>query len=244
MKKILFGALVALLPLSVMADTILGFKIGTGIWNHDPSGSITSSVGGAGTSADLKDGLNLGKKSEGYTHFSIEHPVPFVPNLKYMQTSLSSSGSGNAGVTYTFNGTTVTSGSPADTSLNLDQTDTILYYEILDNFVSLDLGINLKYIDGKAVVNTDSSSFSETVPMLYGSVEVALPADITLGMEVSTISAGSSSISDITAKVSYETDYMLGVEAGIRTQSIDVDVDSVKTSIKFSGLFAGVYYKF
>lgn len=240
MKKIFIGALVALLPLSVMADTFLGFRVGAGLWNHDPSGSITSSIGGANTSADLKNGLLLSDKSEGFTYFSIEHPVPLVPNLKYMNTNLTASGSGTVVTTFG----SYTAGTSVDTTLKLNQTDTILYYEILDNVVSLDVGLNFKYIDGQAVVNSDSASFSATVPMLYGSVEMVLPADITLSMDVSTISLSGSTISDVTAKVSYETDFMLGVEAGIRTQSIDVDVDSVKANMKFSGLFAGLYYKF
>ena len=55
---------------------------------------------------------------------------------------------------------------------------------------------------------------------------------------------GKNTISDITTKISYTTDYMLGVEAGVRTQEIKVDVDSVKSSMKFSGAFVGVYFKF
>ena len=240
MKKLLLGTIVVLLPLTSMAATILGFQAGGGSWTHDPSGSITSDIGGANTTADLKNGLLLSKKSEGYTYFLVEHPVPLVPNLKYVNTKLSSSGSGT--VTTSFG--SYTAGTAVTTEFNLDQTDTIIYYEILDNVVSLDIGLNAKMIDGKAVVNSDTQSFSGTVPMLYAAAEIMLPAGIALGAEMSTIGAAGNSITDTVAKISYTTDFMLGVEAGIRSQSIKIDVDSVKTDIKFSGIFAGVYFKF
>jgi len=245
MKKLLLGATVALLPITGFSATVLGFQAGGGSWNHDPSGNITASVGGTGTSADLKNDLNLSKKSEGYSYFLIEHPVPVVPNFKYVNTKLSSSGSGTATTSFTFNNTTYNTSTNLTTSLVLDQTDMIFYYEILDNdLVSFDLGLNAKKFDGKAVVNTDSATFSGTIPMLYAAVEIGLPAGLTLAGEMSTISAGSNEISDVAAKITYTTDFNLGVEAGVRTQTIKVDVDGVKTSVGFSGVFAGVYFKF
>jgi outer membrane protein len=248
MKKILLGALVATLPLTAMADTVLGFKVGGGSWTHDPSGSITSTVGGVGTSADLKNDLKLAKKSEGYTYFQLEHPVPLVPNFKYMKTALTSAGSGSATTQFQFNGTTYTTAANLTTKLQLDQTDYILYYELLDNVVSLDLGLNAKMIDGSAYVTDgttpQTSNFKATVPMLYAAAEIAFTDNFSLGMDISSISVGKNTISDITTKVSYTTDFMLGIEAGVRTQDIKVDVDSVKTSMKFSGAFVGVYFKF
>ena len=245
MKKLLLGAAVALLPLTGFSATILGFQAGGGSWTHDPSGNITASVSGTGTSADLKNDLNLSEKSEGYSYFLIEHPIPVVPNFKYVNTKLSSSGSGTATTSFQFNGTTYDTVTNLTTSLVLDQTDMIFYYEILDNgLISFDIGLNARKIDGSASVNTDSATFTGTIPMLYASAEIGLPAGLTLAGEISTISAGSNEISDVTAKITYTTDFNLGVEAGVRTQTIKVDVDSVKTNIDFSGIFAGVYFKF
>ncbi|HFD31528.1 MAG TPA: TIGR04219 family outer membrane beta-barrel protein [Gammaproteobacteria bacterium] len=245
MKKLLLGAIVALLPLTGFTATVLGIKAGAGTWSHDPSGNITASVNGAGTSADLKDDLQLGKKSEGYVYVAIEHPVPLVPNIKFVSTKLSSSGSGTVTTDFDFNGTTYTASTAVTSSLKLDQTDTILYYEILDNdLVSLDIGLNAKMIDGNATVNTDSASFSATIPMLYAAAEIGLPAGFAVSAEISNISAGANMISDISTKVTYTTDFMLGVEAGIRTQNYNIDVDSVKASMKFTGLFLGVFFNF
>jgi len=131
------------------------------------------------------------------------------------------------------------------TSLVLDQTDIILYYEILDNdLVSFDIGLNARSIDGSASVNSNPTNFSGTIPMLYAAAEIGLPAGFSLVGEISTISAAGNEITDTAAKVTYTTDFNLGVEAGIRTQTIKIDIDSVQTNIDFSGVFAGVYFKF
>jgi len=246
MKKILLGALVALLPLTSIADTILGFKVGAGTWNHDPSGSVTvSGSGGTGTSADLKNDLRLADDDEGYFYLSLEHPIPLVPNIKVMKTALTSNGAGNVTTDFVYNGTTYSASTAVTTTLQLDQTDFILYYEVLDNVVSLDVGLNGKYVDGKATVNGDTVSFSGYVPMVYVAVELALPADLTIGVEANMLEIDDSEISDITAKVTYTTDFMLGVEAGIRTQTIKLaGFDGVNANMEFDGVFAGVFFKF
>ncbi len=241
MKKLLLGAVVALLPLTGFSATILGFQAGGGSWTHDPSGSISTSSDGVGVSADLKSDLKLSSKSEGYTYFLIEHPVPVIPNFKYVNTNLTSSGnSGSAN--FDFNG--INYSTAVNTAIDLSQTDMIFYYEILDNVVSLDLGLNAKKIEGQAVVDADTTTFSATIPMLYAAVEIALPAGFSLAGEISTISAAGNEITDVSAKVTYTTDFNLGVEVGTRSQTYTLDVDTVKASMSFSGVFAGVYFKF
>ncbi len=220
MKKLLLGALVALLPLTGFAATVLGFQAGTGSWSQTPSGTIISTIGA--------DTLNETEKNESYTYFSLEHPVPLLPNFKY------------ATVAVTAAGNTV------NTILDLDQTDATLYYEILDNVVSLDLGVTARKIDGIFTTGLvpSSTTFSGTVPMIYAAAEILLPAGFALVAEINTISSSDDNITDVTAKLTYTTDFNLGIEVGTRTQSVEVDIDAVQTDIEFSGLFAGVYFKF
>ncbi len=245
MKKLILGALVALLPFTSHAATILGFQVGGGNWTHTPGGSIQVDDGnGTATSADLASDLNLGAKSEGYFYFLLEHPVPLVPNIKYVSTNLTSSGSGTANTSFTFNGTTYNTSTNLTTALKMNQTDAILYYEILDNVVSFDLGINAKTIKGNATVNSDSVDFNATIPMLYASAELSLPFDMTVGAEVSTISGGGNQITDTTLKVTYTTSFLLGIEAGLRTQVYNINVDLVKANINFNGIFLGAFYRF
>ena len=251
MKKLLLGAAVALLPLTSMAATILGFQVGAGSWKHDPSGNFAASVADITTRADLKNDLNLAEESEGYSYFVVEHPVPLIPNFKYVNTKVSSSGSGTIASNFTFNNTNYSQNNAITSSFTLDQTDAIFYYEILDNdLVSFDLGLNAKRIDGQAsAISTadganESVTFSGTVPMLYAAAEIGLPSGFTLAGEISTLSIGDNEISDITAKVTYTTDFNLGVEAGLRTMSVKIEEDNVTADMDFSGIFAGVYFKF
>lgn len=218
MKKLLLGAVIALLPLTGFSATILGFQIGGGSWEQTPSGSIVSTIG--------SDSLNETEKSEGYTYFHLEHPVPLIPNVRYATTKVTATGS------------------PTFTLVDLEQTDTTLYYEILDNVVSFDLGITGRKVDGLLTTAGSSTTFSGTVPMLYASAEIALPADFALVAEINTISSGNDKITDVIAKVTYTTPVGIGFEVGTRTQTIDVDIDNVQTDIEFSGIFAGVYFKF
>lgn len=250
MKKLLFSALITLFPLTGMSATILGFQAGGGNWTHAPSGEITASVSGTGTTADLKDDLNLAEKTEGYSYFSFEHPIPAIPNIKYVNTKLSSAGAGTVSSTFAFNGQSYTAATNLTTSLVLDQTDTILYYEILDNdFISVDFGLNGKGINGKASVDdgvnpAQTASFSATIPLLYLSAEVGLPYGLSIVAETSTLSVSSNHVSDTTVKLTYTSDYYFGLEAGVRSVNTIIDVDSVKASMGFQGVFAGLYFKF
>ena len=250
MKKLLLGAVIALLPLTGFSATILGIQAGAGSWKQDPSGSFAATAADVSASADLKNGLKLSEESDSYIYFLVEHPVPLIPNLKYVNTKLSSAGSGTANAAFTFNGQAFNTVNPLTTSLKIDQVDTILYYEILDNdLVSFDFGINAKAVDISASVDDginpiQNASLSATIPMLYAAAEISLPAGFALAAEISTISIDDDSITDTTAKIMYTTDFNLGIEAGVRTLSIDVNEDSVIADIEFSGIFAGVYFKF
>ena len=218
MKKILLGALVALLPLTGFAATVLGFQAGTGIWSQTPSGTISSTIG--------TETLTETEKDESYVYFVLEHPVPILPNFKYAAIAVTAAGSG------------------VNTVFDLDQTDATLYYEILDNVVSLDIGVTARKVEGVFATGVLSETFSETVPMIYAAAEIALPVGFALVGEINTISSGDDDITDITAKLTYTTDFNLGIEVGTRTQSYEVSIDTVQTDIEFSGLFAGVYFKF
>jgi outer membrane protein len=243
MKKLLLGAAVALLPVTSMAATVFGFQAGTGTWKHDPSGYVSTDLDGVGVNANLKSDMQLTEESEGYTYIAIEHPVPLIPNFKYVNTKLTTTGI-NGTADFNFDGTNYTGS--VNSSLDMTQSDFILYYEILDNdLVSFDFGLTAKQIDGKVVVNSDTTTFSGTIPMLYGAVEVGLPAGFALAAEISTLSIDDNEITDLIAKVTYTTDFNLGVEVGTRSQSYTItDLGTVNANIDFSGMFAGVFFKF
>ena len=241
MKKFLLGAFVALLPLTGFSATVLGFQAGGGVWSHDPSGSISTTSDGVGVSANLESDLKLSEEDEGYSYFILEHPVPILPNIKLLNTKLTTTGaSGTANFTYN----SVNYTTSINSTIELDQTDIILYYEVLDNVVSFDVGLTAKKIDGKVTVDTDTKTFSGTIPMLYVAAEIALPAGFSIAADVSTISVDDDSVTDSSFKIMYTSDFNLGLEAGVRTQSIKYDDNSVKVDVEFDGVFVGAFFKF
>jgi outer membrane protein len=236
--------LVCLLPFQVQADTI-GFRVGGGIWDHDPEGSFRYQ----GTNADLDNDLNLKDDKEGYIFVQIEHPAPFLPNVRIQSTALKNTGAGLVSSSFTFGGTVYTANSNVTTELTLDHTDYTLYWQLLDNFIALDLGLNIKHVDGRGSVTDgttlETNNFDGYIPMLHAAVGFEPMDSLEFQLEVNALSAGSNSVTDATASVSYTTDFMLGIEAGIRSVSIELDdVDQVFANMDFEGPFMGVYMNF
>lgn len=223
------------------ADTI-GAYIGTGWWSHKPSGFLRYQ----GSNMDLENNLNLSKESDNFVWVTIEHPIPLIPNFRFQHTKLSLSGQ-NA-TTVSFGGNTFTGQVATDGSL--DQLDATMYYQILDNWVNLDLGLNVKRIDGSFALtdgaNHQSKSFNTTIPMFYGSAVFDLPfTGLSAGVEGSSAQYQSNHISDYRATISYEWTGGLGLQGGWRHQQIKLDnVNSVYSDIKIKGPFLDLYYHF
>ena len=136
------------------------------------------------------------------------------------------------------------------TSSPIEQTDILGYYEVLDNVVSLDLGLNVRLLDLTYMINDDagtstSGSVSAPVPMLYGLIGGSPWPGVLLSAEGNYMSISGSTISDFNAKIAYTTSFFVGVEAGYRAQSIELDdVDDTNAKIDFNGPFMGAYLKF
>lgn len=236
--------LIGLLSLQAQADTI-GIRAGGGIWDHDPGGSFRYQ----GTNADLDDDFNLKDDKEGYFFVQIEHPAPLIPSIRIQSTRLRSTGAGSVGTSFTFGGTTYNASTNVTTELTLDHEDYTLYWQPLDNFAVLDLGITVKSIDGKSSITDgttlETNSFDGYIPMLYTAVGFEPMDSLEFRVEVNTLAAGGNNITDTTAKVNYTTDFMLGIEAGFRKISVELDdVDQVFADMDFEGPFMGIYMDF
>ena len=243
-------ALLAFSPLSSQADTA-GIRIGGGSWDHDPSGTVRYQSTLATNDADLDNDLNLQEKKEGYVFVVVEHPVPLLPNLRVMSTALQNTGTGTVSSTFTYGGQTFSATNSVTSDLTLDHTDFTLYWQLLDNVVSLDLGLNLKAVDATARLtnNTTSTtvtnSFDGIIPMGYIAVGVSPIEGLEIRAEVSSLSVGNSSITDSVAKIMYTSEYLFGIEAGVRSIELELDdLDQVYSNMKFDGPFVGAYLHF
>jgi outer membrane protein len=229
-------------PLAVNAD-FLSITAGGGVWNAAPSGSfkkITDPV-----DVNINDNLFWDSEAQGYAFITLEHFVPILPNARLMLTKIDQSGNGNT--TFDFDGQTY-SGSVSN-DFSIEALDLLLYWEVLDNVVSIDLGLNIRNLKvDYTITSTGSSttdSLDETVPMLYVLVGGSPWPDLILSGELSYIAYSGSSISDFTAKVAYTTNFFVGFEAGYRKQKYEFDdVSETDARLDFDGLFAGAYLKF
>lgn len=247
-------ALFAGLSLSVASFTaqadLIGLQIGGGGWKHDPSGNFRYNSGSSSVSIDLDSDLHLATQTQGYFYINFENPIPLLPNVRLMSTKLENSGSGQISQTFTFNNQTYTASTSVTSILNLNQTDLTLYWEPLDNIVSFDFGLTLKKFSGEATLvstalGTSSTTFSQVIPMGYLMLGVSPMPGLLISAETNIIKYSGSTISDFTAKVSYTTDYFLGIEAGYRKQVYKLDnVSGVFSDMRFSGPFLGAYLKF
>lgn len=248
MKKLLTLTCATLLSLPAISTAdVLSIAIGGGVWKEDPSGYFRNQSAGDTIDVDVKDDLFWKEENQGYWFATLEHPVPILPNVRILSTSLDHSGSGTA----SFDLDGVTFGGTVSSSGSFDQTDITAYWEVLDNVVSLDLGLTAKLIDfsysvaSTAPVAQTSGSLSGTIPMVYGLVGVSPIPGLYLGVEGNFIGYDGNDLTDLTAKVSYTTDFFLGVEGGYRSQSYKLDdFDGYTGKLEFEGPFLGAYLKF
>ena len=244
--KQLFCLLLITSPLAANAD-FLSISAGGGGWNADPSGSFQQTIDAAAGEApvDVKNNLFWDSETQGYAFVTLEHFVPIVPNARLMLTSIDQSGSGNTN--FVFDGQTYTG--DVNNKFAIDTIDLLLYYEVLDNIVSLDLGLNIRNLKVDYTITstgvTTTDSLDETVPMLYVLVGGSPWPELILSGELSYVAYDGSSISDFTAKAAYTTNFFVGFEAGYRKQTYEFDnVSDTNAKLDFDGVFAGAYLKF
>lgn len=233
--------LVATLCSPISQADFVGLNIGSSYWSPDLAGSFNS---------NNSDGVNIdgGVDAKTSITISLEHPIPLLPNIKFSNRDLNSSGTDSSG-TINFNGQNFVGG--VSSTLDLSNKDIILYYELLDNWVNLDLGLNLKTFDGEATVsnnNNGSSSITidETIPLLYLSARIDLPfTGFYVGADIQNLSLNDSSIEDSTLMVGYEASSGFGIEGGYKKFSLNLDdVSNLNTTIEYDGLYINGYFHF
>ncbi len=234
-----------LLPIAT-ANAIV--KLGFAAWNHDPGGSIRYQ----GTDASAETGLQLSDETEGFFWIAIETPVPGIPNFKLSHTKLSNSGGGILTNSFTFGGNTFNISENVSTTLDLNQTDLTIYWQLSNKGVEFDLGLTIKYLDGSARVNSLTTSqvrnvdFAAVLPLAYASLDFGTPLKgMSFGVSGNVISYRGHSYSDVLLRVSYETKSNIGIQAGYRRMQLKLDdLNGVSSDLNFSGPYLGVFFNF
>jgi len=240
------------IPLS--AD-ILGVNVGASTWAPSISGGFSSSAP-ASSQISLGDDINLNESSNNSLAFTLEHPIPVLPNVRYQGVTVDNQGSDQLNQNLNFNGATFNNGERVLSEFDVSQEDIVLYYEVMDNWINLDLGLDIKRLDGRVALSSNSTSTTttlnveETLPLLYLSARFDLPfsgfyvgADLINDPVV--INLSDSSAQDRTLKLGYESGNGLGIEGGLKNLNLDLDnADSLNTNLQFEGLFLNGYFHF
>lgn len=231
-RTFLFPALVflGLLTTSLVAHAdFLGARAGVVSWDQSWGGDLSTAK--LGSNVNVEDEQNMG------FYLSFEQPLPFIPNMKVQATSMSSSGKVNSDFNY--DGSSANTGDAVD--INLDSQDAILYGEILDNWVSLDLGVALRRYDAEFLIANGSikDDASVVLPMFYGAARFDLPLSGFYGkLELLNTSYDGSGIEDYQFGLGYESKWRLGAELGVRQSKFELDdVDDFSTDLKVDGVY-------
>jgi len=244
MKKIvLFIAMATTLSTADM----IGGEVNIGYYSHTPSGVANYD----GDRADIEKDLNWGSEQDIFFKVYFEHPIPLIPNIKVGYSNFSHEGHGTASKDFSWGGVKLfTLEDTVDTKLDLSMSDITLYYEILDNWLNLDIGVNIKYLDGFIDVETttekEHKTFEVPLPMLYAKARFDIPAtDVSFQIEGNYVSYDGNTVYDVEMGARYTFLLGLGVEAGYKAFKLKFDdVDDLSLDADFSGLYGKVVWDF
>lgn len=243
MKKLTLAATLALLSPLAVADTILGVYAGAGQWQAEYSGD-------AGDPNIDVGALGLEESDNNFYYIALEHPVPLIPNIKVQKVDISSQQTARITQTFTLDDETFFEGTEVTSDFDLSHIDLTLYYEILDNWVNLDLGVNVRKFDGyvsaESAFGNESVKLDEAVPMFYVKAQFDLPlTGFSAGLEGNIISYDDNRLTDYSARVHYMFDSVmdLGLEVGYREMSLKIDED-VTADVQLKGPYAAVVFHF
>ena len=245
MRKLMLavgGSLFLVAPVS-QAD-VVGLGASVSYWDSDLSGQAVDN----GDVVDVEKDLNLDSDSNANASLYLEHPVPVLPNVRLNYTVIEQSGQGRLGVS---GFAAIPGGVQVQSDFDLDQLDLTLYYEVLDNWVNLDLGITARDLSGELVIQAIGGNFSlsETkvdgvLPMAYLAARFDLPlTGVSLGAEGNFISFDGDSLHDFNAYGQYEIS-LIQFRAGYRQMSIDYEDGNDRLDVEIGGPFvsAGVSF--
>jgi len=244
MKKTL--AIMTLATSFSMADFI-GGELNVGYYNHTPSGTVQYQ----GTPIDIENDLKWKDEGDMFVKAYFEHPLPIIPNIKVGYTEFGHSGAGVINQNFEFGGKIYTMGSNIDSAFDLKMYDLTLYYELLDNWINIDAGLNVKYIDGAISVKNDaglseSTDFQLPVPMLYAKARFDVPTtDLSFQAEGNYVTYDGNTLYDAEVGVRYTLALGLGLEAGYKTMKLKLDdIDDLSMDTDFSGAYGKLVWDF
>ena len=242
MRKVILATSSAVLAASFLPSLAQADIVGAGAsvsyWDSDLSGKAATN----GSVVDVENDLDLSSDSNANLTAYVEHPLPLLPNVRLNLTRLSLEGTGTLSLG-SFDGIPLNADVRSD--FDLDQLDVTFYYEVLDNWINLDLGLTARKLDGELVVQEvgGDQGVSETevdgvLPLGYFAARFDLPlTGVSVGAEGNIISFDGDSVYDVNAYGQYQIS-VLQLRAGYRKMAIDVEDGDDVLDIEIDGPFA------
>ena len=225
---------------NLMADTVFGVYAGAQVWYYDNSGKVTTPL----NIIPFTSEINTDKESSLSFYVAIEHGVPLLPNLKLKNSDINAQFINQLDVCPPEN--------PCNSAIDIDlgHTDLSLYYELLDNWINLDLGLSALSFDGNNkysnLHNYSSADYSEVIPALYGKAEFEFPTtDISASLTANVGTFTNDTFVDLELAASYKFALGFSIEAGLRKQTVDFEYsNNVKIDSTSTGVFAALNFHF
>lgn len=247
----LFVATTILTASSMASADVIGVYAGAQKWNYDIDGYVST----GSENIDFNNDLGYDDSDDNSYFVALEHPIPVLPNIKIQQNNLEASAYGTASQNYTFGSVPFVEGTNTVSHYDFSNTDYTLYYEILDNWVNLDLGITGKQFDGFMDVGIEVTTegpivsrvdFKGTVPMLYGKAQFDLPlTGFSVGTTMNIGQTTDDKINDYTMYFGYEGETGFGFEVGYRNFTVEFDsFDDLSSDFTFDGYYASLNFHF
>jgi outer membrane protein len=253
-----FG-LFALTGTLLFADK-LGGELVVGAFAHSPSGSASYALPFEKTASyDIERDFGWSDETDIILEVSFEHPIPFVPNVKAAYHPLYYSGTADVN-DFSWGALHLPQGRIAS-DLELDIFDATFYYQLLDGSAELDAGITIRKLSGDFDIDTlatfqqyatpvlsETVSFDEYIPMLYGKTVIHIPdTDFSISGTVNYFNYDDTTHYDIDVGARYVLALGFGIEGGYRytkLQTKDDFVEGLDIDIDVSGFYAAVVWEF
>jgi len=241
-------ALISLMVCStqVNADMLYGIYVEAGVSRSTLSGDVFYGSSDNNFTIVDEDSQNP------FASIKIEHPIPLIPNIRVAMEK------------YDFNATGLSNGFEFDgegyniafdTGFSGSETTGTLYYEILDNVVSLDLGVSVKNINADVSFDSDmnsptSENINIWIPTVYASAEAYIPfAGVIVGGQLESIAYDGNEFTIADVYVGYEVLDLIAaditVKLGYKIRNIKLnDVESFTMDLSNESAYASIQVHF
>lgn len=250
MNKTLLALALTMSPAVTFADTLLGLYAGAGQWYINLEGD----VGQNGSTTTLDD-LGFENETSNVFWIMLEHPVPILPNLRVMHSSISATEASTTSQRFTIGGIIIDAQVNVLTDMDLSHTDATFYYELLDNWVTFDLGVTARQMEGfvnvqSEVTSTARAELEGVLPMAYLNLQLDFPySGWSIGATGNGVSYRGDNVTDFAARLGYSFEVTplmdIGINIGYRVLTLQAEeFDDLYADATLSGAFAELQIHF